>query len=602
MGDIAVLSEDLINKIAAGEVIERPASAVKELLENSLDAKSTHIKISLEKAGMQKIVVEDNGIGMDHQDARLCILRHATSKLKEEQDLFNIQTLGFRGEALSSIASVSQMILRTKRKENTEGIQLYIEKGEITKEQIVGCPTGTLIEIENLFYNVPARKKFLKSEQTELHQILDLVNRYAMIHTHCAFTVVHNGKTLLQTAGDSSMHNALVMVLGAQSAKEMLSVDYSEGMLRIKGFVGKPALNKADRDDQTIFVNGRLIRNKIVNSAIDEAYRTLMMVGRHPAVVLHITIDPAKVDANVHPTKIQIRIQQELDLATSVREAISQTLKAHSLISDGELPTHRSPNFTSYSGMASKRDYPLVRDSQQLLEPALPIASYRGSPHVTKTGYGKRMLTIPDQQSSSAEPALALPNFQVLGQVHKTFILAEVDEGLYIIDQHVAHERVLFEEFNKKMKIGPLQSQQLLAPLHIDLSQKEKILLSEHLDIFLQLGFDIEQMRDDFYVRKVPILLDKEQSIGIIKEMLNGIVNAVDPHENTPIKDLKESMTARMSCRSAVKAGDELTLPQIHRILGQLLNMENPYSCPHGRPIIIRMGVNDLEKMFKRKM
>ena len=604
MGKIKVLDEALINKIAAGEVIERPASVVKEFIENSIDAKAKKISIILREGGISYIKIMDDGSGMDGEDAKLCWERHATSKIADANDLFSIKTLGFRGEALASVAAVSKMTITTRQTNNTEGTKIEIEGGKLISDDSIGCPVGTIIEVNDLFYNTPARKKYLKAFSTELTHIIDIVTRYALINPEIHFSVEHNDKQIFSSPS-SDMKNNLVNIFGLTTTKDMIEIDYEDEGISIKGFVSKPTVTRSDKNNQSIFVNSRYVKNKIISDAVYDAYHTLLTVKRHPVVVLDINIDHKIVDVNVHPTKIEIRLQSEDKIRKAVFDAVRKSLVNTGLIVDltqeslneekifpaqkqvrlnqQEMPIRTNKPIIQQP-TSNIRRYPVIKEKQQMLDKGNLVASE------SKSDYVK-------------EQKLDLPKFNVLGQVHKTYIIAEVQSGFYIIDQHVAHERILYEKFMSESRLGKIGTQQLINPVQLSLSAKEALVLTDNLDVFTNLGFEIEDFGNhSFILRSVPVilgkLLDQDDMMDIADELLKNLQEDKNRLDN--VENKRESLIVTMACRAAIKAGKELTSNEVNVLINDLMKTENPFTCPHGRPVIINMSLNELEKLFKR--
>ncbi|MBN2423011.1 DNA mismatch repair endonuclease MutL [Candidatus Woesearchaeota archaeon] len=566
MNDIIILDESLINKIAAGEVIERPKSIVKELIENSIDAGADNIFIEIKEGGKSYIKVQDNGFGMNENNAKKACLRHSTSKISKTDDLFNISTLGFRGEALASMAAVSELILTTKQQNNPHGIKLTYKAGRLISEEKTGCPKGTTVEINNLFYNTPARKKYMRPMQIELNHIIDIVQRYALIHPEIHFKLVHNNKELLNSPSTSNTQANLSYIYGRNIAKDMLPVNFSSGLIEIMGFISKPNLNKSTKSDQSIYINRRYIKNKTISDALNNAYHTLMFINRYPVAVLNISIDPSKIDVNVHPAKSEVKLEREKEIYDVVFEAVRQTLLENDLIPDMRL---RTP-----------AEYPKLKVKE-------PSSAYALQKHKQKT------------LSETSDISLKkLPEMVIHGIVNKTYILGETKDELIIIDQHAAAERILYEKFMEQFYNKKIQVQKLLNPLLIELDPKKHLILESNLEFLKEIGFELEPFgKNEFIISTLPSVLGKQ----VNKEMILDIISELDSAEKTKtIDELKNERIARMACRSAVKAGEELTMHQIRDYLQSLDKKEISYTCPHGRPILIKFTFRELEKMFKR--
>tara|TARA_Y100000310_G_scaffold227412_1_gene229663 strand:- start:1216 stop:2919 length:1704 start_codon:yes stop_codon:yes gene_type:complete len=565
MPNINVLSKTVIDKIAAGEVIERPASVVKELIENALDASSDSITIELKDAGRTLIKVIDNGQGMDNQDARNCILRHATSKITSADDLFNIQSLGFRGEACASIAAVSNLLISTKTKDMPSGIQIEIEGGTIKQDKTIGKNTGTTMEVHDLFYNVPARKKFLRADSTELSHCIDIVTRYSLLRQDVSFALIHNGRELLQSPKTDKLLNKLVAIYGKDIAKEMIEVDFEDSFAYVTGYILKPYLAKKD-SMQTFFVNGRYVKDKVIQKAIKDAYGTLLFLGRIPAAVLSITVQPNSIDVNVHPAKEVIKFEKEDQLYTVVFDAIKQTIEKNNLI------PKVSVDDTAIQSSSGK-SYPLDQDSQQVL------TAKQSSPKITQT--------------SKKDTRLPIIPFKILGQINKLYVICEDTRGLLIVDQHAAEERVNYERFLDQVRTKKVEKQQLLEPIIITLEPSEITFIEHSLELFSSMGFEIELFgKRQYQIRKVP---------KVFSHMTQDLFfSMLDAMSSEPIEKIQHEKAAMMACKASVKAGDSLTTPVITQIIERLSQCKNPYTCPHGRPTIISIPIGELEKKFKR--
>lgn len=604
MPKIHLLSDEIINKIAAGEVIEKPANVVKELVENALDADADNITIELREGGKSYIKVSDNGSGMDKDDALLAIERHATSKITNADDLFAINTLGFRGEALASIAAVSNLILTTRANSgdqytfaNIQGTQLKSEAGKVITVKEAACNPGTTVEVTDLFYNTPARKKYLKSIENELAAIVDVITRYALANPQVSFKLIHNDNILLSSPKTNDTLSNVANIYGRELAKQLLPINYVRNEVEILGYISKPSFTKADKSYQSIFVNKRFVKNKVIADALYSGYTTMLMEHRHPVAILDITIDPHKIDVNVHPTKSEIRVSKETELYEAVFEAVKGTLlttlgeELIPQISDKDI---RQPYDIKLED--ARRKYALETDKQTLLKtPSLELSQVNADEFITADRIQENGVAI--DAGIIIEPIkvdMKLPAMNVLGQLHRTYILAESDSGLLILDQHAVEERVNFEEFLKKS--NKQISQPLLKPDVLDLTLKEYLLLKENILLFQKLGFNLDEFGNNtFVVRAVPILLGRIYTKEFLKEVINETANA------TKLTDeFIEHKIATKACRASIKAGDNLTLPQMSELLKRLASCENPFNCPHGRPTIINMTLYELEKKFKR--
>jgi len=569
MSDIKVLDENLINKIAAGEVIERPASVIKELIENSIDANATQISIDIEQAGTKLIRVKDNGKGMKNEDAEKCFLRHATSKIETVEDLFAINTLGFRGEALSSIAAVSNLTIISKHEFKDEGLEIEIEGGVLKNKKLAGCPVGTIVEVKNLFFNTPVREKFLAKPQTETAQIIDIISRYALINPQISFKLIHNSQTLINTNASYDAKGNIINIYGPSVAKELIRVKHITPDIKIHGYISKPSLIRNDKSQQSIFVNKRYIKNETITKAIYDGYQGMIFTGKHPIFLLDIIINPKRIDVNVHPTKEKIRLEQDNLVYQTIFNAIKGTLKQNDLTFLGD----------KLGGLMGQK--PIPKETTKIKDKGEAITQ-------------ESQNTFQTEQKSFEN----LPEMKLLGIVNKTFAIAETEEGILLIDQHVVQERVLYEKFMEQFKENNLETQQLLSTELIELSPKETLIVNENIEEFKKLGFDLEDFGDNtFTLRSIPSLFNKLQSKDLVKDLTEELLN----NQKTSLEETKEEILIRKACRFSIKAGDDITLPYLRKLLLELDKTENPYTCPHGRPVIVKITLQDLEKFFRRK-
>ncbi len=612
MPKIHVLPEELINKIAAGEVIERPASVIKELIENSLDAGATRIIVEVKDYGKELLKVADNGEGMDEEDARKALLRHATSKIKDINDLFAIQTLGFRGEALASIAAVSKLTLTTKQKNTLEGFSLMVEGGIVTNEGIVAAEKGTTIEIEDLFFNTPARKKFLKTDSVELKHIIDVVTQYALIHPQVSFRLIHDLKELLNSPSVEEGRSNLAAIYGVEQAKELLEVEYENNITGIKvyGFISKPYDARNDKTMQSLFVNQRWIRNEELTKIIYDAYHSLLFVNKHPVFVLNLTLDPTKIDVNVHPTKSEIKIEQKKEVMEVVFNAVRETLRKNDLLPVMDFQVEQQLTFGNSLGNKLKKENQKNEAPKYAFEPSEQTAlqvkeseavsygeGYGGeiTPAITPAFTYGSPITIPT--ADTIPESDKLPPLRLLGQVHKTFFVAETPGGIVFIDQHVVQERVLYERFMEQLMNQKVAVQNLLRGEVLELTPVQKLLVEENKEKLRELGFLLEEFGENSFVLKtVPTLFGRAQP----QELLFEVISELKENHNR-LEQIQEELITRMACRASVKAGDTLTVTEMQRLLYELSQAKFPYTCPHGRAVLIKMETDELEKKFKRK-
>ena len=587
-GKINILPPDVANKIAAGEVIERPASVVKELVENAIDAGATNIEVHVEEGGRRRIEVRDNGCGMSAQDAVVAFQRHATSKIQALEDLFRIRTLGFRGEALPSIAAIAQVELTTRDAESEVGTHLLLEAGEVREMREVGCPRGTTFVVRNIFYNTPARLKFLRSPMTEMGHIADTVSRFILSHHSISFLLTHNDQEVTRSPGVPDLLSAVGYVYGKEVAREMVPVRYESPSLSLEGFVSKPTTTRASRNRQSFFVNGRFVRSRSLTHAVQQAYHGLLHGDRYPFVVLLLTIDPQLVDANVHPTKIEVRFSHEGEIYNTVHKAIRQALLATEL--DRPLAVEPlAPRVGSLPPQPSAPERPLRLTLPSFTPASMPPTT----PHSSNLLQAET--SLPSPSPSSRPLAMGL---RPLSQIRNTYILAESEEGLFIINQHRAHERILCEEALRKARNAPVEKQRLVIPLTVEVSHREAITLRQNLETVRSLGFEVEPFGGDtFVIRSVPALIVKQNYEQIFRDVVDELAHSPTLRG---LENKREALLMMIACHCAVKAGDFLRQEEIDQLLRDLQRVENPYLCPHGQPIIISISHEDLDKKFER--
>jgi len=581
MSVIKVLPENLVNQIAAGEVIERPASVVKELIENSIDAKADRIVLEVDGAGDELIRITDNGCGMDSEDALLAFERHATSKIGSKDDLFNIASMGFRGEAIASIASVSTMILKTKRKEDEFGRVVECVGGKIEKNEDVSCPDGTQIEVRNLFYNTPARKKYLKAPSTEYQQILAVFQKAALANPSIHFKIIHNGKAGFEYPKQEDLLDRVRDVLGKNVAENCLPIFYGHKDIQVEGYIGKPELGRSGTKHQHLFINGRPVVHHLFNYALAEAYHSLLMDGKKPFFVINIEIAPELIDVNVHPRKLEIRFQNQNEIFSILRKAAKATLEKNVLMptaSASELFGASRPG--TASGAISEGQVKAALDFTEKITAAEQMHG-----RLNKYSYTKE-----DEDDLSMVP---------LSQIARSYILAENEEGLILIDQHAAHERVRYEELMDQFEKKDPEKQQLLLPENIELSAVEAEIFTANSETFEKLGFEIELFGGNtFIVHAVPSPIANQNIQGIIQQVLNDLS---EDKKTKAVKNPQEKIIEYMSCRSAIKFGKDLSLDEMAELIRQVDKLKRPYTCPHGRPSMVKITYNELEKMFGRK-
>ncbi|MFC5558730.1 DNA mismatch repair endonuclease MutL [Ureibacillus thermophilus] len=620
MGKIRLMDEWLSNKIAAGEVVERPSSVVKELVENAIDAGSTSIEVFLEEAGLSSIQVIDNGSGMDEEDAQLCFARHATSKISKEQDLFRIRTLGFRGEALASIAAVSKLRLVTSDGES--GVELELEGGTIVSKKPGPLRRGTEITVSQLFYNTPARLKYLKTIQTELGHSIDLMNRLALAYPNIAFKLVHNGGTLLQTNGRGNVQQVLAAIYGMQNAKKMIPFRGESKDYIIHGYATLPEISRASKNYMSIFVNGRWVKHYIIQKTIVDAYHTFLPIERYPIVVLYIEGDPYLTDVNVHPAKLQIRLSKEEELLPLIENTIRNAIRGHMNVplvqkkekvsrpANEQLNIWKQPtiNESKFQTIVErlKKDAEVVNESPTSELEEISPTEYVEEWAEPKSDENQREAQLAEQttpvldEEAPQEKKEPFPELEVVGQIHGTYIVAQMEDGFYLIDQHAAQERIKYEYFREKVgEVDPNERQALLLPLTFHYTQDEALILKENRNALEEVGVFLEDFGpSSFVVREHPTWFPK----GFEQEIIEELIQQVLKTKKTDVKKLREDAAIMMSCKRSIKANYYLTKEQMEALIRDLRKAEDPFTCPHGRPVMIHFSTYEIEKMFKRVM
>lgn len=609
MGKIRRMSEQLANMIAAGEVIERPASVVKELLENAIDANSTSIEIQLQDSGVRQIRVIDNGEGMSESDALLAFERHATSKVKTQYDIFRIQTLGFRGEALPSIASVSDVHVKTSDGASS-GVHLNIKAGEVLVNEPGVMRKGTEMEVNHLFFNTPARLKHIKSLNTELSHITDYLNKIALSHPEIAFKLLNNQRLLFQTNGQNNLQSVIASVYGFDVAKKMIPFSAKNDDFEISGFLSDPIINRASRNYVTIIVNGRAIRNYNLMRSIIEAYHTLLPKDKYPIVVLNLKLDPILVDVNVHPAKLEVRFSQEESLKTFIYHELRNVLKQVEYIPETQIeepkvvmpkPIQQTLSLTKEAAFKPTIAVKMVDENPiELKKESVDVK--KESVHVEEVAEPMVSLEQPAQDFKVVVPTRqAIPQLELhyIGQLHGTYLLAQNEEGLFIVDQHAAMERVQYEKNYALLKDVKGDCIELIIPMVLKYSANELLLLKESLPSLMKFGFEIEEFGgQSLVVRTIPVWVQNLDAKLIVETILQQIIydNKVD------IGKLRESVAIMMSCKGSIKANQYINEHEIKQMLVDLCLCDQPYTCPHGRPIIVKLTKYEIEKLFKRVM
>lgn len=645
MGKIKELETSLANKIAAGEVVERPSSVVKELLENAIDAQATEINIEVEQSGVSSIRVVDNGTGIAQEDLGLVFHRHATSKIVADDDLFHIRTLGFRGEALASISSVAKVTLKTCT-DNENGREIYAENGKIIHQKPAKAKKGTDIQVDSLFYNTPARLKYIKSLYTELGKITDIVNRMAMSHPEIRISLVSDGKKLLSTNGSGRTNEVMAEIYGMKVAKDLVHISGDTSDYHLEGFVAKPEHSRSNKHYISIFINGRYIKNFVLNKAILEGYHTLLTIGRFPICYINIQMDPILVDVNVHPTKLEVRLSKEDQLYDLIVTKIREAFKDKILIPQNDL-NHASKknkvletfeqqkiNFEKQQSQIGETSAPYVHDQKDKNH---DVESHKNNLDSTSSTNNestevsnelhnhiddsylqsqKEVLfdmeqntsneyEISNQQSNdikgtvSQTPHRRVPYMEIVGQVHGTYIIAQNENGMFMIDQHAAQERIKYEYFREKIGEVTNEVQNLLIPLTFHFSKDEQMIIDQYKDELDKVGVHLEHFGGhDYIVNSYPVWFPKEEAEEIIKDMIELVLK----HKSVDVKKIREDAAIMMSCKKSIKANHYLKNNEMADLIDQLREAEDPFTCPHGRPIIINFSNYELEKLFKRVM
>jgi DNA mismatch repair protein MutL len=667
MGKIIVLDENTVNRIAAGEVVERPASVVKELVENSIDAGSTVINTEIRNGGISFIRVLDNGSGLASDDVEMAFERHATSKIRRADDLGSITSMGFRGEALSSTAAVSDVQMLTRTRDSVQGVRISVRGGVVTDIGPAGCPVGTSITVKELFFNTPARYKFLKKDTTEAGYVTDILSRIALAHPEISLTLTSNGKKIIHTPGNGDLRSTVFSIYGADTAKQLLEVDYSDGGIRIEGFAGKAEIARTSRTNQSIYINKRYIRSKTVTSAIDSAYSTFLMKNRYPFVLLIITVDPSNVDVNVHPSKMEVKFSNEQAIFRAVYHAVNNALLSGSTIrtlpgsynsgssyisvgSTSAIDAEKSEKFDDMVSDNVQKNTVNVRNPDDIVSRYSPKGtatnknsdvdrfsdtSFRPggkslrSPSYTQQEFewvkkgleekreaaisGSTIYTDLEQENSSdkvAEKQLTVPDeikdtvktglfdgTRIIGQVFSTYVLLEGEDEIFLLDQHAAHERIRYEKLKKSFSKNESFSQMLMSVIHVDLTSFEYQFAVSEANFFEKLGFSFESFgTNSLILRSAPFVDDGLDIKGCFLEILDFVMNGSSSEKSL----IADEALYRMACRSAVKANKKLDEREIRALLSELSSLENPYTCPHGRPAVFRLRRYDIEKLFKR--
>lgn len=655
MPQIALLSQETIDKIAAGEVIERPSSVVKELVENAIDAGSSAVTVEIKEGGISFIRISDNGCGIEREQIPLAFLRHSTSKIKSVEDLFTVTSLGFRGEALSSIAAVSQVELITKTNGDFTGSRYLIEGSKEVSLEEIGAPDGTTFIVRNLFYNTPARKKFLKSAQTEGTYIHELMQRMILSHPDVAFKFIMNNQVKLQSSGNGNIKDIIYHLYGRDITKALLPIAHESELFKVSGFIGKPMISRGNRGYELYFVNGRFIRSQILSKAIEDAFKPFLMQHQYPFTVLYFEIDSSLLDVNVHPTKMELRFSNQQELYREVQSILSASLVHRDIIPEVPVDTPKK-NEMEVPKIEKVMPEPFEQKRLEEIRKAVrkdspyeikyPVSRPMGTGSVSSAAQEKLLDTIksmppedmmeeriqkeplPEQSKKETEKELAKEAYvlreeetygakpegsyeqgsflkeeemakqKIIGQLFDTYWLVEYNDRLFIVDQHAAHEKVMYEKLKKQFEKKEFTSQAISPPIVITLSMREAEVLERFKEQFTKLGFEIEHFGGaEYSICGVPGNLYRLNTRDVLIEMLDELTDGISERATT---DVILDKIASMSCKAAVKGSQRLSLPEMEQLMKDLMQLDNPYNCPHGRPTIIAMSKYEIEKKFKR--
>lgn len=631
MGVINQLPTDISDKIAAGEVVENPASVVKELVENSIDADAGAVTVEIEKGGTSFIRISDNGCGMTAEDARMCFVRHATSKIHKAADLDAIYTLGFRGEAMSSIGAVCRLEMFTKRAADEMGTRILFEGGKLSECEESGAADGTVIVVRELFYNTPARLKFLKKDSTEGARIADIMVRFILAHPEISFRFVRDGKEVYSSSGDNSLANALYAVYGREYAKAVCAADYEYENIRVTGLCGRSETARARRDYQSFFVNGRYIQSAAISRAVEEAYKNQVMINKYPTVVLNIKINPSEMDINVHPTKLEVKFAREQDVYRAVYYAVKNAIYALPDVPEIErvpdpepeeapvLPREafsweevkKVPQRGGFVGY-ERREAEIKPKEQFAPETDFtPPPAAKGVPYKSRTSEELFRLRSSDvmpepgvvremrSEQQKIDGIGAIPrSFRIIGQLFDTYVIAEENDELLLVDQHAAHERLKYEELKAELSNRSITPQVLMLPVPLELSPREEAICAEHCGELVALGFEIEKEKDGWLIKSVPSPMEEEQLCNTVVELLT----ALDEGRQEVITEEKQRLIYTIACKAAIKANRRLGTVEMYELVRRVFELENINTCPHGRPIIIKMTKKEIEKEFGRTL
>lgn len=648
MGSIVLLDDLTINKIAAGEVIERPANVVKELIENSLDAGATSISVDIENGGITYIRITDNGKGIAPDDVEIAFERHATSKIRNASDLIKVSTMGFRGEALASIAAIAKVEMVTRTKDNELGTRIMVEGGKVVSLEECGAPIGTSITIKQLFFNTPVRYKFLKKDFTEGGYIEDAVSRIALVNPNVSFKMTNNKKEIIRTSGNGDVPAVVYNIFGKDIAQNLIDVDYEYEGIKVTGVAGKPEIARSNRVNQLFYINGRYIKDKILSAATEEAYRTLIPHGKYGFCILNVHMNPELVDVNVHPAKLEVRFSEEGKVFKAVNGALRTALLKQDITRDADVDeeketTQEEVQMPQEPKQPSKGLFDIFRPKPVEKKNNVFTVDFKNKVEESKEEYvsnnkesnneqlvdelfakndehdndvanenveynseNEEVVAKPEEKQSQifenisiVEEKAEIPEYKILGVAFSTYILLEMEDDVYIIDQHAAHERVLYEKVKENFyKCGGKEAQMLLLPDIVELSKRDMHIVRDHIDLFENAGFTLEEFGENtIKITGVPSICFEMDTKDLFMDILDGI----DITNRTTKQDVEEKFIATVACKAAIKANMKLEEREIRGLLDQLLVLENPFTCPHGRPTAIRITKMEIEKKFGRR-
>ncbi|MFW5648348.1 MAG: DNA mismatch repair endonuclease MutL [Candidatus Alkaliphilus sp. MAG34] len=595
---IEILNDLTINKIAAGEVIEAPHSVVKELVENSIDAGASMVTLEIKEGGKKYIRVTDNGIGIGEEYVERAFMRHSTSKITDIGDLSNIDSLGFRGEALASIAAVSRIKMITRTKNQDYGILLEVMGGVIKTREKTGCPTGTTVIVENLFFNTPARLKFMKSNSAETAEVSKIIARLSLSNPGISFGYINNNNAIFTTPGNSMLSQAIVSVFDKDTFKNLIPLESNESNIKLWGYIGQPNFVRGNRNLQIIYVNGRYVKSRLISKVVEEAYKEKVVINKHPVCVLNLDVDPSEIDVNVHPSKVEIKFEKEEQVQKFVYKSIAKALEENTIMP--KLFPRVLQGFNNSGGIEKKGNVAgdiLINEACDNYVQKSNVAE-KGQFVDKQDRDNENWVQVSDTYEDTVQSSFLdtlLDQYKIIGQIFDTYIILEKGQSFYLIDQHAAHERLIYNKFLEEIKNEKVISQRLVQPKILELSNEDYILLSENMGSFIKMGFHIEEFgMNSVIIRETPMILGKPRDFSFIYEILD------ETRDDSNVAGYFEDAIIKKACRKAIKANDKLDYCEMKQLVEELHTLTPPLTCPHGRPIILVMRQYDIEKHFKR--